>query len=64
MHTIDEQFTNDNKRWARWRRDAQLLIRISRMLFSYFIAGSRIRRAYRNAQLRNEVLWVDEEFDQ
>ena len=41
------------------RRDVALLWRIASMVFQYFVAGGRLRRAYRRMQARGETLWLD-----
>ena len=64
MRTIDEQFTQDAGLWQRLVRDVRLLVRLGRMLLTYFLAGGRIRRAYRRAEARGEIFYVDEELSQ
>ena len=61
MRTIDEQIEQQAGFWARLRRDVRLLVRIARLLLTYFVAGGRIRRAYRRAEARGETYWMDEE---
>ena len=37
------------------------LISLAKMIVYYWIAGGRIRKAYRRCQARREVYWVDED---
>ncbi len=41
------------------RRDLLLLRRMASMLFQYWTAGARLRRAYRRCEARGKVFWVD-----
>jgi hypothetical protein len=41
------------------RQDLRLLRSIASMLVQYWIAGGRLRRAYRRCERRGEVFWVD-----
>ncbi len=60
MRTIDDQVTPGGSVWGRVRDDLRLLLRIQRMIFGYFTAGSRIRREYRAKEAAGETYWVDE----
>lgn len=60
MRTIDDQVTAGGSAWGRGREDLRLLLRILRMLFGYFTAGSRIRREYRAKEAAGETYWVDD----
>ena len=41
------------------RQDLRLLWSIASMVMQYWIAGGRLRRAYRRCEERGEVLWLD-----
>ena len=61
MRTIDEQFSRDTSFWQRFKRDLNLLFRISQMLFAYVVAGRAVRNRYRAKEARGQIFWVDEE---
>ena len=44
---------------ARWRRDRALARRILGMLWFYFTAGRRVRKAYGACEREGRVYWVD-----
>ena len=54
MRTLDTGETHS----VLWR-DFELLRRMAGMLFLYWTAGARLRRAYRRCAARGETLWVD-----
>jgi hypothetical protein len=37
------------------------LVSLAKMIMYYWIAGGRIRKAYRRCQARREIYWVDED---
>lgn len=41
------------------RRDLELLRRIASMIAQYWLAGGRLRRAYRRCESKGEILWLD-----
>ena len=47
--------------WGRLRRDLVFLISLTKMIVYYWIAGGRIRKAYRQCQAQGKIYWVDEE---
>ena len=51
--------TLDTGAGSRLRRDLELLGRMAGMLFQYWTAGARLRRAYRRCEARGETFWVD-----
>ncbi len=61
MHTLDERGSQSSGFFSKLRRDAALLLSIARMLRQYFTQGRKIRNAYRQHELRGDVLWLDEE---
>lgn len=61
MRTLDEQTGRSFSLRARLARDAKLLLRILRMVKSYFTTGARIRRHYREKARRGEIYYVDAE---
>ena len=63
MRTIDDQFTKETSFLQRLLRDVRLLIRIAKMILSYFTEGRRIRKVYRQKEARGETFWVDEEMN-
>ena len=63
MRTIDDQFTTETSFRKRLLRDVRLLIRIAKMILSYFTEGRRIRKTYRMKEARGETFWVDEEMN-
>ena len=60
MRTIDDQIARRDSLWGAVQRDLRLLLRIQRMLFQYFTAGARTRKAYRAKEAAGETYWVDE----
>jgi hypothetical protein len=42
-------------------RDLRRLFRLAQVAWIYWTAGSRVRRAYRQAQKEGTTLWLDEE---
>ena len=61
MRTTESRITGALNVWGRLRRDVVFLISLTRMILYYWIAGGRIRKAYRRCQARGEIYWVDEE---
>ena len=60
MRTLDDQIKPGGSVWKRLRDDMRLLWRVRGMIFGYFTAGARIRRAYRAKEAAGETFWVDE----
>lgn len=61
MRTLNEPTSRSFSLRARLARDARLLLRIARMVKSYFTTGARIRRHYRERERRGEIYFVDAE---
>ena len=59
MRTLDEQNTQSFSLRARAARNAKLLLRLARMVKSYFTTGATIRRDYREKARRGEIYYVD-----
>ena len=61
MRTTESRTAGTLNVWGRLRRDVVFLTSLTRMILYYWIAGGRIRKAYRRCQARGEIYWVDEE---
>ena len=61
MRTTENRIAGALSVWGRLRRDVVFLISLATMIVYYWIAGGRIRKAYRRCQARREIYWVDEE---
>ena len=61
MRTTESRTAGVLSVWGRLRRDLVFLISLTKMIVYYWIAGGRIRKAYRQCQARGKIYWVDEE---
>jgi len=61
MRTTESRIAGALSGWSRLRRDVVFLISLTKMIVYYWIAGGRIRKAYRQCQARGEIYWVDKE---
>ena len=61
MRTTESRTAGVLSVWGRLRRDLIFLTSLTKMIVYYWIAGGRIRKAYRQCQARGEIYWVDEE---
>jgi hypothetical protein len=61
MRTTESRATGTLNMWNRLWCDVVFLISLTKMIVYYWIAGGRIRKAYRQCQARGEIYWVDEE---
>jgi hypothetical protein len=61
MRTTESRTAGTLNVWGRLWRDVVFLIGLTKMIVYYWIAGGRIRKAYRRCQVRGEIYWVDEE---
>lgn len=61
MRTTENRTAEALSVWGRLWRDAVFLISLTKMIVYYWIAGGRIRKAYRQCQARGEIYWVDKE---
>ena len=59
LRTVDHADTGSHSPRARWRRDRALARRILGMLWFYFTAGRRVRKAYGDCEREGRVYWVD-----
>ena len=59
LRTVDHADAASHGLPARARRDWVLARRILGMLWFYFTAGRRVRRAYGNCKREGRVYWVD-----
>lgn len=59
LRTVDHADAGSQSLTARWRRDRALARRILGMLWFYFTAGRRVRRAYGDCEREGRVYWVD-----
>ncbi len=59
MRTLDEQNTRAFSLWARAQRNAELALRLAKMVKAYFTTGASIRRRYREKERRGETYYVD-----
>ena len=62
MRTVEEAVGAESSR-ARLVRDLRVLRRMLGLLWGYFVVGAPVRRRYRRAQRRGEVLFLDEFID-
>jgi hypothetical protein len=61
MASFEEQFYLENPtRWQALRRDARLLLWLSVRALAWVVLGTRIRRAYREAQRSGEPLVLED----
>jgi len=62
MRTIQSnQNPDDYSLWARVRRDVSLLRRMAFMIYGYLTLGRRVRRVYREKEVRGEIFYVDQD---
>jgi len=62
MRTIQSnQNPDDSSLWARVRRDVSLLRRMAFMIYGYLTLGRRVRRVYREKEVRGEIFYVDQD---
>jgi hypothetical protein len=59
MRTIETKKGGVSRGWDRFKRDLVFLIHLTRMVAYYWIAGRRIRKAYRECEARGVIYWVD-----
>ena len=59
LRTVDHADAGSHSRRARWRRNRALARRILGMLWFYFTAGRRVRKAYGACEREGRVYWVD-----
>ena len=59
LRTVDHADADSQGVTARWRRDWALARRILDMLWFYFTAGRRVRKAYGACEREGRVYWVD-----
>lgn len=59
LRTVDHADAVSQGLLARWRRDWALARRILGMLWFYFTAGRRVRKAYGDCEREGRVYWVD-----
>lgn len=50
----------DEPRGPSLLRDLRRLRRLAQIAYAYWVAGSRLRRAYRKAEAEGTTLWLDE----
>ena len=62
-HANDPKYQNpdDSSLWARVRRDVSLLRRMAFMIYGYLTLGRRVRRVYREKEVRGEIFYVDQD---
>jgi len=60
MRTFDDTGVRFSRR-ARLSRDVLLIRRLTGLLWTYVVVGTRVRRRYRWKERHNEVFLVDEE---
>ena len=62
MRTIQSnQSPDDYSLSARARRDVSLLRRMAFMIYGYLTLGRRVRRIYREKEVRGEIFYVDQD---
>ena len=61
MRTTESRIAGALSGWSRLRRDVVFLTGLAKMIVYYWIAGGRIRKAYRQCQAGGKIYWVDEE---
>ena len=59
LRTVDHADADAQGVTARWGRDRALARRILGMLWFYFTAGRRVRKAYGACEREGRVYWVD-----
>ncbi|MCY3940410.1 MAG: hypothetical protein OXG29_04915 [Gammaproteobacteria bacterium] len=59
LRTVDHADADSQGLTERWRRDSALARRILGMLWFYFTAGRRVRKAYGDCEREGRVYWVD-----
>ena len=59
LRTVDHADAGSQSLTARRRRDWALARRIFGMLWFYFTAGRRVRRAYGDCEREGRMYWVD-----
>ena len=59
LRTVDHAGAGSQGLAARWRRDWTLARRIAGMVWFYFTAGRRVRKAYGACERERRVYWVD-----
>ena len=60
MRTTESTVAGNLSILGRLRRDVTFLVGLVKMSMYYWIAGGRIRKAYRKCQASGEIYWVDE----
>ena len=62
MRTIqNHQSPDDYSLWARAQRNLALLQRMAFMIYGYLTLGRRVRRIYREKEVRGEIFYVDQD---